>query len=179
MATAEKTRPARLTTFRLFSLVRPRIGVALVVSLLGLGLSTQAHETGRNLDEVLASKRMADISFAQLMQILQQGTEMIFAGIMQENAELVAFGARVLDEHPAPRGGPTVAFVPEKREEIKRVMPAYNQLFHQTAVRIRAAAQQGRWQDAYEGYQEISAACVACHIAWRPHALSRQNALRR
>lgn len=178
MTAPEKIRPTQ-SAFHMFTVVRRGVGAALAISLLGLGLSVQAHEAGRSLEEVLASKRKADISFAQLMQVLQQGTEMIFAGIMQENAELVAFGARLIDEHPAPRGGPTVAFVQEKREEIKRVMPVYNQLFHQTAARIRAAAQQGRWQDAYAGYQEIADACVACHVAWRPHALSRQNQARR
>lgn len=132
-----------------------------------------AHE-GSELDALLAKKRKADISFAQLMQVMHQATQMIFDGILFENKELAITGARLLDEHPAPARGPAADMVPEKRAEFGGVMPAYDKLFHQAADRIRAAAAQGKWSEAYAGYREITDACVACHEVWRPHALSRQ-----
>lgn len=142
--------------------------------LLAGSLTLQAHE-GSDLDSILAKKRKEDISFAQLMQVMHQATQMIFDGIMFENKEMVALGAHLLDEHPAPARGPAADMVPEKRAAFRNVMPAYDKVFHLAADRVRAAAAKGQWQDAYAGYREIADACVACHAAWRPYALSRQS----
>lgn len=141
--------------------------------LLAGSLPLHAHESG-DLDSILAKKRKADISFAQLMQVMHQATQMIFDGILFENKEMITLGAHLLDEHPAPARGPAADMVPEKRAEFRNVMPAYDKVFHITADRIRAAAAKGQWQEAYAGYREITDACVACHEAWRPYALSRQ-----
>jgi len=140
---------------------------------LAQGFVAHAHDKG-DLDSILAQKRKADISFAQLMQVMHQATQMIFDGILFENKEMVSLGAHLLDEHPAPAQGPAVAVIPEKRAEFKAVMPAYDKVFHLAADRVRGAAAKGQWQDAYAGYREITDACMACHTAWRPFAVSRQ-----
>lgn len=128
-----------------------------------------------DFDATLAAKRKADISFAQLMQIMHQASAMILDGILSENSEMTALGAHLLAEHPAPAGGPGRAMVPEKREAFREVMPAYDKIFHAATERIVEASSQRRWPEAYAGYREVMDACVACHDAWRPFALSRQN----
>lgn len=126
------------------------------------------------LDDVLANKRKADITFAELMHIMHQATGMIFDGILFENRELVRTGANLLENHPAPSKGPGVAIIPSQREAFKNVMPSYDALFHGAVDRIEAAADKGNWQEAYAGYRDITDACVTCHAAWRPFAVSRQ-----
>lgn len=134
--------------------------------------SSCIHAAG--IDDVLARKRKADITFAELMQIMHQATGMIFDGILYENRELLRTGTSLLENHPAPAKGPGVAIIPERREAFKNVMPTYDELFHGAVDRIEAAAEKGNWQEAYAGYREITDACVTCHAAWRPFAASRQ-----
>lgn len=122
-----------------------------------------------------AARSKADISFAQLMQIMQRATSMILDGILAENKEMTVLGAHLLDAHPAPAQGPGVAIVPEQREAFKNVMPAYDKVFHSATERLSLAASQGQWPQAYAGYREIMDGCMACHETWRPHALSRQQ----
>ena len=62
-----------------------------------------------------------------------------------------------------------------KREAFREVMPAYDKIFHAATERIVEASSQRRWPEAYAGYREVMDACVACHDAWRPFALSRQK----
>ncbi len=150
------------------------IGSFLTAFLVFGSSAVPAHESAA-FDSLLAQKRKADISFAQLMQIMHQATGMIFDGILYENPEMVALGAHLLAEHPAPAKGPAAAIVPERREEFKNVMPTYDKVFQGTAERVTADASKGRWPDAYAGYREITHACVACHMAWRHHAISRQT----
>ncbi len=146
----------------------------LLAVVLGLEASAALAHGDEALDAILARKRQADISFAQVMQVMHQGAGMIFDGILFENKETVTLGARQLAEHAAPAAGPAAAMAPEKRGEFRGVMPAYDKIFQAAAERVVASAARGQWSDAYAGYREITDACVACHAAWRPYALSRQ-----
>lgn len=137
------------------------------------GHHSLAHEGG-DFDSMLAQKRKADITFAQLMQVMHQATSMIFDGILYENPETVALGAHLLAEHPAPANGPAAAILKERRDDFKNVMPTYDKVFHGAAESVTLNARKRNWQEAYAGYREITDACVACHATWRPHAISRQ-----
>lgn len=150
-----------------------RLPICLLTAiLLATSPGLSAHD---DFESTFMAKRKADISFAQLMQIMHQATSMMLDGILYENKEMVALGAHLLDEHPAPALGPGVAIVPERRKAFEGVMPAYDKIFHGAAHRVRDAAAKGQWNEAYAGYREITDACVACHDVWRPHALSRQD----
>jgi len=102
----------------------------------------------------------------EIMQDLRDDLVKISDGLLVDDLELVADGARGIAEHPKipPDQVTRVA------KELGAEMPAFKQLdtqVHDLAIKTRAAAESANRDAAFRRYQEMTASCLACHAAYK------------
>ena len=101
-----------------------------------------------------------------IMQGLRDDLIKITDGLLVDDFELIAEGAKGIAEHPRipPHQVKLVA------AELGAEMPAFKQMdtrVHELSLQIVAAADNAEREAAYRSYQSMSDGCLACHIAYR------------
>jgi len=81
---------------------KSKITLLLYVSVLFSGI--QAEE--KTAEQLVASKKKADMSYRQLMATMGIGSTMMHEGILRENKQMVKSGANLILHHPAPKHKP-------------------------------------------------------------------------
>jgi hypothetical protein len=141
--------------------------IALVLS---FAIALPAAMAQQNAEALVASKRPADMSYRDLMQILGRALNWIQDGILLPNKQLVREGVAVVVNHPAPRHKPWAIMEAADQESFKQSLLAYDKILDAKASAVTAAAEKSEWLEAAEALAELQTACVSCHTQWQHKA---------
>ncbi|SNZ13605.1 hypothetical protein [Hydrogenobacter hydrogenophilus] len=108
-----------------------------------------------------------EITFRQVMQIVNNATLRILEGFLMNNDELVIRGAKEIANHPMPKGGPLAYIEPSKREEFAKAMPTFEREVHGSAEEIVRLIKEKKKEEAYEKFNHMVRGCMACHSLFR------------
>ena len=104
-----------------------RIVRRLLSVILTLGLTTTAlFGQGDTADQLVASKKQADIMYRQLMAILGEASSIIHKGILRENKQMVRTGADIVLHHPAPKHKPWTIMDEKDQETFKQSLLTFD-----------------------------------------------------
>jgi len=108
----------------------------------------------------------AEPTLKEIMQGLRDNTVDVADGLLTDNFEKVAIGARAIAEHPQI----PAAQVQLVAAELGPEMPAFKQLdtlVHDLSLEISAAATALDRETAISGYQRMIEGCFACHRGYK------------
>lgn len=126
------------------------------------------HQTGaESMDERFANSERSDLNFKQLMEGFGEGTVLMQEGILRQNKLLVDRGSKLILGHKPPYHQPWIIVAKENQEAFKQMLRANNPVFHQSPEAIATAAKQGKWPQAQQKMNDMTASCVACHTVWK------------
>lgn len=141
--------------------------IALSVS---LAISLPVALAQQNAEALVASKRPADMTYRDLMQILGRSLNWIQDGVLLQNKQLVREGVNVIVNHPAPRHKPWTIMEMADQEGFKQSLLAYDKILDVKANAVASAAEKTDWLEASAALAELQTACVSCHIQWKHKA---------
>ena len=145
-----------------------RIVRRLLPVILILGLTTTATFGQRDaVDQLVASKKQADITYRQLMAILGEASSIIHKGILQENKQMVREGADIVLHHPAPKHKPWTIMDENDQAAFKQSLLTFDKIMDEHAGRAAEAAAKENWMDANRALSDLNASCISCHAMWR------------
>lgn len=124
----------------------------------------------QDADALVASKKKADMTYRELMQILGRSLTWIQTGIVQENKQLVREGVNHVIHHPAPSHKPWMIMAPTDQEGFKQALLAFDPVLDTHANEALAAAEKGDWIEATAAASRLQTACVSCHGGWKQKA---------
>lgn len=130
---------------------------------------TQAEE--RTADQLVASKRQADMTYRQLMEVMGASVGMIQEGIVRENAELTKTAADMILKHPAPNHKPWTIMTDADQAAFKQSLLSYDKVLDSEATRIVEFAAAGDWLGASQSAYALTNACITCHVMWKNKAV--------
>jgi hypothetical protein len=137
--------------------------LALATSLVGF----QAYAESQTADQLVASKRQADMTYQQLMEIMGAASAMIQEGIVRQNPEMTRMGAAMIADHPAPNHKPWSIMPAVDQAAFKQTLLSFDEVLHTEATRIEDAAASRDWPAASRAAHALTNACVTCHSAWK------------
>lgn len=143
--------------------MKPLMTVALASTLVFPLAQAQEHAA----DQLVASKRQADMTYRQLMELMGSASAMIQEGILRENAELTKTAAEMIVKHPAPNHKPWVIMADADQAAFKQSLLSYDKVLDSEATRIAGAAAAGDWLGASASAYALTNACITCHIMWK------------
>lgn len=126
-----------------------------------------------NAEDLVKSKRKADITYAQMMAGMGDGLNMIQKGILTQNILLVESGCYLIDAHPAPKEKPWMIMPKEDRESFKQTLLAYDKLLHNGTSEILNAMNERDWIEANNKLFELSNQCMSCHSVWQNKVIKK------
>ncbi|MBK1716783.1 hypothetical protein [Thiocystis violacea] len=121
-------------------------------------------------DQLVASKRQADMTYRQLMEVMGASLAMIQEGIVRENAELTKTAADMILKHPAPNHKPWTIMTDADQAAFKQSLLSYDKVLDSEATRITEAAAAGDWLGASQSAYALTNACITCHVMWKNKA---------
>lgn len=142
----------------------------LVIALI-IGLSTtHAFSQEDSAEQLVASKKQADMTYRQLMEILGEASGVIHKGILRENKQMVQSGADIILHHPAPKHKPWTIMDKEDQKGFKQSLLAFNKILDEHASKAAEAAQNDNWIEANKALNDLNTSCISCHAKWRTKA---------
>jgi|GEM_PF-819464 len=148
-----------------WKLVTPVIALAL-----SFAVSLPAALAQQNAEALVASKRPADMSYRDLMQILGRTLNWVQDGVLVRNKQLVREGSNMIVNHPAPRDKPWSIMETDDQEGFKQALLTYDKRLDAKANAVIAAAEKSDWLEASAALAELQTACVSCHTQWQHKA---------
>jgi hypothetical protein len=133
-----------------------------------------AQSEERTADQLVASKRQADMTYRQLMELMGASLAMIQEGIVRENAELTKTAADMILKHPAPSHRPWSIMADADQAAFKQSLLSYDQVLDSEATRIADAAAAGDWLGASQSAYALPNACITCHVMWKNKVVPAQ-----
>ena len=121
-------------------------------------------------EALVASKRSADMSYQELMQILGRSLTGLQDGVLLQNGELVRQAANAILHHPAPSHKPWAIVLEAERDGFKPALLTYDKVLDLETKAILAAAETKDWLNAAESLGRLQQACISCHLQWRTKA---------
>ena len=118
-------------------------------------------------EQLVASKKKADMTYRQLMQILGGASTMIHEGIIRENKQMVKQGANIIFTHPAPKQKPWFIMEKSDQEGFKQSLIAFDKILDQHAERAVEEATKENWLEAANASHDLTSSCISCHSMWR------------
>ncbi len=124
----------------------------------------------QDAEALVASKRAADMTYRELMQILGRSLTWIQNGIILENKQLVREGVNHVLHHPAPNHKPWTIMDKADQEGFKQALLGFDPVLDLHANEALAAAEKGDWIEATAAAARLQTTCVSCHGAWKQKA---------
>lgn len=137
--------------------------VPVIVSL----LAASSYAQDKSADALVASKKKADMTYRQLMEIMGEASSMMHKGVIRENKQMVKEGANIILTHPAPNHKPWAIMAKEDQNAFKQSLLAFDKALDTKAQQVVEDAEQGRWTKASNSLNELNGACISCHAMWR------------
>jgi len=144
------------------------------------GTHTEMHQAGEypvhdDANALVASKKKSDMSYAQMMQQLEKGMELMQSGVINENTALVRLGATLINDHPAPREKPWSIVKDEDREAFKETLLAYDVLLHESVTAVTEELPSKDWAEINQKVFEVTNHCISCHSMWKENVNNQQE----
>ncbi|WP_299069684.1 hypothetical protein [Accumulibacter sp.] len=95
----------------------------------------------QSAEALVASKRPADMSYRDLMQILGRALNWIQDGVLLQNKQLVREDVNVVVNHPAPRHKPWMIMETADQGGFKQALLAYDRILDAKANAVASAAE--------------------------------------
>ena len=130
-------------------------------------LAAHAEADTKSAESLVASKRAADMTYRELMQILGRSLTWIQNGIVLENKQLVREGVNHVIHHPAPNHKPWTIMGKADQEGFKQALLVYDPAMGIYANEAAAAAEKGDWFEATAASARLQTSCVSCHAQWK------------
>jgi len=140
-----------------------KINLLLCASLMFTGLYAEELTA----EQLVASKKKADMTYKQLMATMGRSSTMIHEGILRENKQMVKTGANFILGHPAPNHKPWSNMKKEDQADFKKSLLAYDKILDIQTEAIVAAADKENWTDASTAANELMHSCISCHAVWK------------
>jgi len=121
----------------------------------------------QNVEELVNSKNIANISYSQMMRQMGEGLKMAQDGIVSQNSLLVKSGIYLIDSHPAPKEKPWMRVAKEDREDFKTSLLSYDKLLHNATSEVLKSLDEKNWIETNQKFFELSNHCVSCHSIWK------------
>ena len=125
------------------------------------------HAEEQTAEQLVSSKKKADMSYKQLMATMGSGSAMMHEGILSENKQMVKSGANLILHHPAPNHKPWSIMKKEDQTDFKKSLLAYDKILDIHTEAIVAAADKEKWTDASTAANELIHSCISCHALWK------------
>jgi hypothetical protein len=132
-----------------------------------LALSTGIAQAQQSAESLLAGKQTVEMTYRELMQILQRALGMMQDGVLLQNQQLVRQGAEIVLHHPAPRTAPWTIVSQDDQEGFKQALLTYDKVLDINTLAVRSASDKADWMDGAARLAELQTACVSCHVQWR------------
>ena len=129
-----------------------------------LNITTTSRKTA---EELVASKKTSDMSYKQLMNILNSGSVMIHQGILIENKQMVIEGTGLILNHAAPKENPWLIMNTQDHEGFKNSLLAYDIVLDNYSRAIAEEAKKEDWLEASKKSHELMNSCIVCHSMWK------------
>lgn len=144
----------------------------LAVSCLAISpLAAHAEATAKPAAEaLLASKKTADMTYRELMQLLDRSLAWIQNGATLENKQLVREGVNHVVNHPAPSHKPWAIMGKADQNGFQQALLTYDKVLDIHANEALAAAEKGDWIETTAAASRLQTACVSCHAQWKQKA---------
>lgn len=133
-------------------------------------LATAPALAQQDAEALVASKRSADMSYRELMQILGRALGWMQDGVILQNKQLMREGANAILNHPAPNHKPWTIMAAPDQEGFKQALPTYDKVLDASASEVVKAAEKGDWMGAMDATGRLQGACVSCHLQWKQKA---------
>lgn len=134
--------------------------------------AAQAEEHGA-ADQLVASKRQADMTYRQLMELMGSASALIQEGLVRENVEMVHAGTEMIADHPAPNHKPWTIMAASDQAACKQTLVSYDKVLHAESNRIAAAASARDWLTASKSAHDLTTACLTCHVMWKNKVVAK------
>lgn len=121
----------------------------------------------KTAEELVASKNTSDMSYKQLMNILNSGSVMVHQGIIIENKQMVIEGAGLILNHAAPKENPWFIMHESEQENFKNSLLSYDIVLDNYAKKLAEEANNEDWLKASKTAHELMNSCIVCHSLWK------------
>ena len=135
----------------------------LFISLFGSSIYAQ----NKNADTLIASKKKADMTYKQLMEIMGSSLSMIQQGVIRENKQMVIEGASFILNHPAPRYKPWTIMKKSDQNDFKQSLLSYDETLDVHARRAMEEAKKENWLESSNAAHDLTNSCITCHLVWK------------
>jgi len=139
-----------------------------LISILLISLwSVTVHAQEKTAEQLVSSKKKADMTYQQLMEMMGTASTTIHEGVLRENKHMVKEGANYILNHPAPRHKPWTIMEQTDQQDFKQSLLAFDAILDTHARAIIAAVERSDWQAANQAAADLSSACITCHVMWK------------
>ena len=121
----------------------------------------------RTAEDLVASKNTSDMSYKQLMNILNSGSVMVHQGIIIENKQMVIEGTGLILNHAAPKENPWFIMHESDQENFKNSLLTYDIVLDNYAKNLIEEVNNEDWLKASKTSHELMNSCIVCHSIWR------------
>jgi len=140
---------------------------SILVVLLGSLLLSLSHAEEKTAEQLVASKKKADMTYKQLMEIMGDASAMIHKGIIRQNKQMVKKGADLILHHPAPKHKPWSIMAPSDQKAFKQSLLSFDKILDKHAFRAEEEAKKENWLEASKSAYELTNSCISCHSMWK------------
>jgi len=138
------------------------VGLLVSVSFGSVGVAQE-----KTAEQLVASKKKANMTYKQLMEIMGKASAMIHEGIIRENQQMVQEGANIILNHPAPKHKPWSIMAEADQKDFKMSLMSFNKLLDGDAALAATEAAKGNWDGASKAAHDLMGSCISCHAMWR------------
>lgn len=136
--------------------------------------TTNLHAQERTAEQLVESKKKANITYRQLMEIMGSASALINEGIVRENPQMVRDGSELIADHPAPNHKPWTIVEKSDQGAFKQSLLTFDKIMHNQADNIAMLAEGGDWFGASKSAHNLMNTCISCHANWTSKVVDGQ-----
>jgi ABC-type nickel/cobalt efflux system permease component RcnA len=128
-----------------------------------------------NANELVKSKQKSNMSYKQMMMQMGEAYKLMQTGLLTQNKELIALGANMIQNHPAPKTKPWLIMPKDMQDDFKQTLIAYDKLLHEGISNIINSLETDDFATINANIYELSNHCISCHSAWQNKVVGVNN----
>jgi len=128
----------------------------------------------KSAEELVASKVMADMTYQEMMQIMNLSAGKIYNGLVLQNRVMVKDGVKSIMYHRAPSHKPWLIMPKEKQEAFKEMLLLYDEELHESAEAVEDAVAKNDWIAATDAFAKMTHSCIICHSSFKDQVIRRK-----
>ncbi|MEA3228203.1 MAG: hypothetical protein U9P38_03925 [Campylobacterota bacterium] len=128
----------------------------------------------KSAQELVDSKEKADMTYQQMMQIMNLSAGKIYNGIILQNKVMVKDGVKAIMYHRAPNHKPWLIMKNNNQEAFKKMLLLYDEELHEDAESISDAVDKNDWIEAINSFSKMTHSCIICHDSFKDKVVKRE-----